>query len=103
MKLLRISDGTGQYLSEDGTYLPIDKIGKSDLLRIVSMVLQNSDAEIDDYDEALLKHQVHQVIYRNLHGKLKSLAERRNDFSDQSARLFLDDYQKYKDEASGTG
>jgi hypothetical protein len=103
MKLLRINDSTGEYLGQDGKYLPIDKIGKDDLIRLVGRVLEEADSEFDDYDESLLRHQVHQVIYKNIHGKLRSLAERRSDFADQSARLFLDDYQKYRDEAAGKG
>lgn len=36
MKLLKISDNVGQFLSEGGEYLLIDKIAKDDLLRLVT-------------------------------------------------------------------
>jgi len=50
MKLLSIKDGMGNYLGESGQLIPVDKITKEDLLRLVNMTLQK-DAEFDEYDE----------------------------------------------------
>ncbi|MBW7833114.1 MAG: hypothetical protein H3C29_07840 [Simplicispira suum] len=97
MKLLRISDSVGQFLAEEGNYLLIDKIAKGDLLRLVDQILKESEIEMDPYDDQALKNQAHQVIYKSIYQKLTELRGRRQEFVDESARLFLDDYEKYRE------
>jgi hypothetical protein len=97
MKLLKTSDNGGHYRDDKGNYSPIDKIGKEDLLRLVNLTLHEEVVELDDYDEKLIKNQAHQVIYKNVVQKLKGLRDRRQEFIDESARLFLEDYEKYRD------
>jgi hypothetical protein len=96
MKLLKISDNCGYYWDEKGSYSPIEKIGKEDLLRLVNLTLHEDEVTFDDYDEKALKNQAHQIIYRGVFQKLSALRSRRQEFLDESARLFLDEYQKYR-------
>jgi hypothetical protein len=98
MKLLKISDSSGQYLDDKGAYQAIDKIGKDDLLRLANLMLQDEKAAIDDYDDKAIKNHAHQIIYKSIAQKLRSLRARRQEFIDESARLFLDDYEKYRDD-----
>lgn len=95
MKLLKISDNRGFFLTADGNYEPLDKIGKEDLLRLVNLVL-TSNAEMDRFDAALLQNQAHQIIYKNLWTKFEELSARRAEFLDESKRLFLAEYERYK-------
>jgi len=95
MKLLRISDNGGQYRTEKG-YSPIDKITKEDLLRLVHWTLNEDAATFDEYDEKTIKNQAHQIIYKSIFQKLSDLKKRRHEFIDESARLFLAEYEKYK-------
>lgn len=99
MKLLSISDSKGYFLAEGGDYQPLDQIGKEDLLRLVDQVL-TTDAKMDDYDASLLQNQAHQIIYENLWSKLTELAGRRTEFLDESKRLFLTEYERYKNDPS---
>jgi len=96
MKLLRINEAVGQFLTADGVYESIDKIGKDDLLRLVDHTLEDDEFEIDPYDDQLVKNQAHQVIYRSICQKLTDLRKRRKEFIDESARLFLEDYERYR-------
>jgi hypothetical protein len=96
MKLLKIQDNSGHYLKEDGDYSPVDKIDKNDLLQLVHWTLHEQDVDLDDYDENLIKNQAHQVIYKSVARKLRDLRERRQEYIDESARIFLDDYEKYR-------
>lgn len=96
MKLLRINEAVGQFLKADGVYESIDKIGKDDLLRLVDRTLEDDEFEIDPYDDQLVKNQAHQVIYKSICQKLTDLRKRRKEFIDESARLFLEDYEKYR-------
>jgi hypothetical protein len=97
MKLLKIEGDQGLFRGKDGKNLPIDKISKEDLLRLVDHTLDEEEIELDEYDETLIKNQAHQIIYKHVHAKLRELRERRQGFIDEAARLYLEDYQKYKD------
>jgi hypothetical protein len=96
MKLLKVSDNCGHYLDAQGAYNPIDKIGKDDLLRLVDRTLHEAVVEFDDYDEQLIKHQAHQIIYKSILQKLKGLKSRKQEFIDESARLYLEEYERYR-------
>jgi len=97
MKLLWIKDNEGLFRGKDGNDLPVDKMSKEDLLRLVDLTLGEAAIEFEDYDETLVKNQAHQIIYKQVHAKLRGLRERRQEFIDESARLYLEDYEKYKD------
>lgn len=96
MKLLKVNDSLGHYLDDKGMYCPIDKIGKEDLLRLVNWTLHEEVVEFDDYNENIIKNQAHQIIYKSILQKLQSLLDRKQEFIDESARLFLEDYEKYR-------
>ena len=98
MKLLKIAENLGEFQAEDGQYRTVDKITKEDLLRLVDQTLVEEDVEFDPYDEKLIKNQAHQVIYKSVLQKLQDLRTRRQEFVDESARLFMDDYQRYREQ-----
>ena len=98
MKLLKIAENVGEFQAEDGQYRTVDKIAKEDLLRLVDLTLVEDDVEFDPYDEKSLKNQAHQVIYKSVLQKLQDLRSRRREFVDESARLFLEDYQRYREQ-----
>jgi len=102
MKLLKIDDSKGFFLGEDDEYIPIDKITKEQLLRMVNLVL-SEEVEFDEYDAEKLLNQAHQIIYKSIYNKLLELNGRKAEFIDQSERLFLEDYEKYKHGAPQQG
>ncbi|WGK61869.1 hypothetical protein QAO71_01010 [Halopseudomonas sp. SMJS2] len=95
MKALKVENSKGYFLTENGTYETVDKIDKVILLRLVNAALEDG-FEIDEYNEDDLKNQAHQIIYKSISEKLNDLHNRRNQFRDESERLFLDEYEKYK-------
>lgn len=99
MKLLKIEDNLGHYLVDTDQYNPVDKITKEDLLRLVNVTLQE-DVEFDEYDENAIKNQAHQIVYKSIIEKLRSLRDRKQGFIDESERLFLKEYEKYRDDSS---
>jgi hypothetical protein len=99
MKLLKIEKNLGYYLGDSGQYKPVDKITKDDLLRLVNLTLKD-DVEFDEYDENAIKNQAHQIVYKSIVEKLRSLRERKQEFLDESERLFLKEYEKYRDDSS---
>jgi hypothetical protein len=98
MKLLKIEDSNGYFLGESGDYSALDKIDKEGLLRLVGLTLREPVVDFDPYDEKVLKNQAHQIIYKSLFRKLQDLRKRKKAFVDESARLFLEDYEKYRDD-----
>jgi hypothetical protein len=95
MKLLKIETNQGLFMAEDGKYIPIDKITKEQLLRMVNLTL-SEEVEFDEYDVEKIPNLAHQIIYKSVHDKLSELRERKSEFIDQSERLFLKDYERYK-------
>lgn len=95
MKLLKIESGQGLFLAESNNYLPVDKLTKEQLLRLVNLTL-NEEVEFDEYAVEKLPNHAHQIIYKSVRDKLSDLRGRKAEFLDQSERLFLQDYEKYK-------
>ena len=102
MKLLKTEDDHGHYLGDEGDFVPIDKITKEDLLRLVNLTLAE-DVEFDEYDDETIKNQAHQILYKSIFEELASLKERRQEFTDESERLYLEEYEKYRDNPSQEG
>jgi hypothetical protein len=95
MKALKIENSQGHFLTEEDGYETVDKIDKTILLRLVNLALEDG-FEIDEYDEGELRNQAHQIIYKSISEKLNDLHQKRNQFRDESERLYLDEYEKYK-------
>lgn len=95
MKLLKIENSQGFYFVEGEVYAPLDKITKDSLLKLVDLALED-DATYDVYDEEKLQNQAHRIIYKSIYGKLNSLSEEKEEFMDESKRLFLKEYEKYR-------
>jgi len=93
MKLLKIENHQGYYLKNE-EYLPLDKINKDDLLELVDLALKDS-VELDEYCKDDIKNQAHQIIYKSIYEKLTDLNGRKDEFKDESERLFLTEYEKY--------
>jgi hypothetical protein len=99
MKLLKIENNIGLYLDESQQFSPIDKITKEDLLRLVDLTLKEN-IEFDAYDENTIKNQAHQIVYKSVCEKLSGLKDRKKEFVDESERLFLEEYERYKTSAN---
>jgi hypothetical protein len=101
MMLLKISESSGHFLNDSGEYQPIDKIKKEDLLRLLNLVIEK-EVTFDEYDETKIKNQAHQIVYKSVLDKLKDLNSRKQKFIDETERLYLKDYEKYKADSSST-
>ena len=100
MKLLKINDNQGYYRDDQGKFVLIDRLTKEDLLRLVDLTLGEEEIEFDEINKENLKNQAHQIIYKSVIEKLQGLKERKKEFIDKSERLYLEDYEKYRDELS---
>jgi len=96
MKLLKIDQNSGFFRDSAGVYLPINQVTKEDLLHLVSLTLEDAACSFDEYDEKLVKNEAQRVIYKSIHQKLVDLKSRRLAFLDASARLYLNEYEDYR-------
>ncbi len=97
MKLLKIEDNQGHFRDINGEYKPIDKITKEDLLQLVTWTLYEKEVEFDTYDETNVKNHAQQIVYTSVDQKLRTLRHRKQEFIDEAERIFLKDYEKYRD------
>ncbi len=95
MKVLKIENSQGFYSTTGAGYISIDKINKEDLLKLLDLALED-DFDVDKYSEDDIKNQAHQIIYKSISEKLLDLNRRKDEFRDESERLFLQEYEKYK-------
>lgn len=102
MKLLKIENNLGHYLDESGNYETVDKLTKNQLLRLVNLTL-DEEVEFDEYDDSKIQNQAHQIVYKSVYEKLCDLKERKQEFTDESERLYLQEYEKYRDQLSQQG
>jgi len=49
-------------LGANGDYVAIDKITKEDLLRLVGKIIEEENADFDEFGGESIKNQAHQVI-----------------------------------------
>lgn len=95
MQLLKIEDKKGAFLGESDDFVSIEKINKEHLLRLVDLAL-TQEVTFDEFDAEALPNRAHQIVYENVYNKLLDLSEKRDAFVDGSERLFLEDYNQYK-------
>lgn len=99
MKILKIDNGQGFFSVDGSSYETIDKIDKDGLLKLVGLVLEE-ELEMDEYDQDKLQHQAHQIVYKSIYEKLSELEERKDEFKDESKRLYHEEYERYNVEKS---
>ena len=99
MKLLKIEDNHGYFLDDKNEFILVDKITKEDLLRLVDLTLAE-EVEYDEYDHEAIKNPAHQILYKSIYEKLRGLKDRKEEFKDESERLYLQEYEKYREEPS---
>ena len=102
MKLLKIEDDYGHFLDDKNEFTPLDEITKEDLLRLVDLTLAEEVA-FDEYDHETIKNPAHQILYKSTYEKLRDLKDRKEEFTDESERLYLQEYEKYREEPSQSG
>ncbi len=99
MKLLKIEETLGYYLNKESGYTEIDKITKEDLMRLADLTLEN-EVIFDEYSDESIKNHAHQIVYKSVFSNLKNLENRRQEFKDEVSRLFLSEYERYKEKPS---
>ena len=59
------------------------------------MKILKESAEMDEFNASAIGNQAHQIIYKSIYEKLKSLSLDKNKFKDESDRLYLKEILLY--------
>lgn len=96
MKVLRITNGKGQFSIKDNDYKPIDEISKNDILEILKLVIKAEDIEFDEItDKNKVDNVAQNIVYSQLLSKIKELKERKQSIIDEVNSEFKDAIEKY--------
>lgn len=99
MKYLKIENNQGFFLKKDN-WIAIDQITKDDLFKFISVILDNGDGEfeMDEFDEEIIQHAAHKIIYKNIYNKLLELKKERDNLQDKVNQQFSTAFQKYSND-----
>lgn len=97
MKCLIIENGKGYYSFNGEDKFLLDQITKDALLKILDLIIEY-DVELDEYNDEILQHAAHKILYRNLYLKFKDLSDNRTRFKDESTALYRSAIEKYNAE-----
>lgn len=98
MKYLKIEDNKAFFIKDKAqpeNWTEIDKIEKDDLLNLLDYATE-ADFEMDNYDEAILGHKAHQIIYKSLYEKLNIFLGNKDRFKDQTESIYKEELEKYQ-------
>ena len=98
MKYLKIEENKGYFNRLDeaiSNWVEIDQISKDDLLVLLDKAM-TEDFEMDDYDEALIAHKAHQIVYKSVHEKFNNLIGNKSTFIDDRDSQFAAALDKYE-------
>ena len=98
MKFLKIENNKVFYLKDKvnpTVWTEIDILNKTDLLKLLDYASED-DFKMDDYDESLIMHKAHQIIYKSLFEKFSAFLMNKSRFKDESESLYLSAVDKYK-------
>ena len=97
MKYLKIKDNKGYFLKDKTNpdeWTEIDQIDKNDLMKLLDSA-SDPDFEMDVYNENLIQHKAHQIIYKNLTEKLDTFLLNKSRFIDESESIYKTALDKY--------
>lgn len=95
MKILKIDNGIGLFRTKnDGEWVPIDKIDKAGLLKLLDLFIEH-DVEMDSTEDCELHNKAQEIIYSSILEKFENLGRNKSKFKDESARTYLEAIQKY--------
>lgn len=98
MKYLKINDNKGYFLKDKtipDLWTEIDQIDKNDLMKLLESASE-PDFEMDAYDESLIQHKAHQIIYKNLTEKFNAFLSNKSRFIDESESTYKTALEKYQ-------
>ncbi|MBU3209861.1 hypothetical protein KPL28_09535 [Clostridium algidicarnis] len=83
-------------LKDEEEWIEIDQIDKDDLLVLLDKFISEEDFKLEDFNEDLIKNDVHRIIYEDIYNKFKNLNSNKDRFNDESNNRFKEAFNKYR-------
>ena len=95
MKYLKIDKSKGYYYNEKNEYIEIDKIGSEDIYYLLNKAINSDDFDMDQYDETILHHEVHRIIYNEIYNKMQNFIKQKESILFEVNSLYDEAKRKY--------
>jgi len=96
MKILRITNGKGEYSLDGIEFKLVDEITKEDVFSILELVIKDNEITFDEStDDIQINNLAQNIVYNNLLTKLKEVIARKEDIINESKRDFAEAIEKY--------
>jgi hypothetical protein len=96
MKYLKIDNNQGFYFDQDKKqWVEIDKITKENLVFLLDKAI-SEDFEMDEFNEELIGHKAHKIVYKSIYEKFYNLIENKKSFKDDCDSQFRNAIEKYE-------
>lgn len=96
MKILRITNGKGEYSLDGIEFKLVDEITKEDVFSILELVIKDNKITFDEStDDIQINNLAQNIVYNNLLTKLKEVIARKEDIINESKRDFAEAIEKY--------
>lgn len=94
MKHLKIENQKG-YFARGENWMVVTEMTKDDLLNLAHAAVDDTDFEMDEFDDANLPNPAHKIIYQKISRQLLDLHNRRDAFLEEIRNIYRDAYNKY--------
>ena len=95
MKYLKIDKSKGYYYNENNEYIEIVKIGSEDFYYLLNKAINSDDFDMDQYDETILHHEVHRIIYNEIYNKMQNFIKQKESILFEVNSLYDEAKRKY--------
>lgn len=97
MKYLKIDNNKGFYRIDKTTenWLELDQLNKDHLLILLKFA-SSDNFEMDEYKDELIQNPAHNIIYKNIFGKLTDFLNNKTRFQDSVEASYKQALEKYK-------
>ena len=97
MKYLKIENNKGFYRidTNQDIWTDLDKINKEHLLELLKFASVGK-FEMDEYKDELLQNPAHNIIYKNIYGKLVDFLKNNTRFQDSAESTYKKAIEKYQ-------
>lgn len=97
MKYLKIEQDKGFYRLDTSKdeWLQVDQIGKDHLLKLLEKALGDTEFEMDEYVNENLNNPAHNIIYKSIFEKFKSMLENGSGINDKLDEMYKEAIDKY--------
>ncbi|MBO5348565.1 MAG: hypothetical protein J6A89_01910 [Clostridia bacterium] len=100
MKILKIENKKSYFSTDGSNYTSITDIGKEDIYKILDIIYNNNDYEMDEYNDSVeIANEVEKIIYKDIYNQLISFASKKEILASEINNEFKTVKEKYQIEA----